>query len=40
MFNRTINMHNEIEISNLFEINNNKIIDTQILKITLIKIIQ
>ena len=40
MFNRTINMHNEIEINNLFEINNNKIIDTQIVKITPIKIIQ
>lgn len=40
MSNRTINMHNEIEISNLFEINNDKIIDTQIVKITQIKAIQ
>ena len=40
MSNRTINMHNEIEISNLFEINNDKIIDTQIVKITQIKTIQ
>ena len=40
MFNRTINMHNEIEISNFFKINNDKMIDTQIVKITQIKTIQ